>query len=397
MNTADASHRAATGRQFPAHVDLEAPGRAYPTWPDYPGPRGARRASRPLAATALLSYQTPSLPMPQHQAYRPRRLASAATDPPLLSGHAHAQPVGQRWIRKRWTWPQRAGGLLIAATFMAAVTWYVPRVLSADRQLLTGTVMSSGVVTLNFAGSGEISAVNVHVGQAVRKGQVLAAEYAPDVESVMNADQAAIASDRARVKMLKAAEAANPAEVTVDNAQIAATDAQLAADEAQSGTDRMKAAAMQILAPEAGVVVAVNGQPGQVVTASGIRNYTTDSAQASTARSLQFSLLPEGPQPMRGRSPSTSALPLIALRTSAAWQVVAQIPESSVARVVSGQVVTISVPAAHITGVPGRIDGVLPTPESTSQGTVYQVVVTITGRVASPPMNGMAADIRLAS
>jgi len=90
-------------------------------------------------------------------------------------------------------------------------------------------------------------------------------------------------------------------------------------------------------------------------------------------------------------------LPLIALRTSAAWQVVAQIPESSVARVVSGQVVTISVPAAHITGVPGRIDGVLPTPESTSQGTVYQVVVTITGRVASPPMNGMAADIRLAS
>ena len=397
MNTADASYRAAAGRRFPAHVDLAAPGRTYPAWPDYPGQQGARRASRPLAATALLSRHAPSLPVPQHHANPPRRMAAVATDPLLLSGHAHARPVGQRWVRKQWTWPQRVGGLLIAATCMAAVMWYVPRVLSADRQLLTGTVMNSGVVTLNFAGSGEISAVNVHIGQTVRKGQVLATEYAPDVESVINADQAAIASDRARVKMLKAAEAANPAAVTVDDAQIAATNAQLAADGAQLGTDRMKAAAMQILAPEAGVVVAVNGQPGQVVTASGIRNYATDSAQAPTTRSLQFSLLPEGPQPVRERSASTSALPLIALRTSAAWQVVAQIPEGSVTRIRSGQVVNVSVPAAHITGVAGRIEEVLPTPEAAAQGTVYQAVVTITGRVASPPMNGMAADIRLAS
>jgi len=62
-----------------------------------------------------------------------------------------------------------------------------------------------------------------------------------------------------------------------------------------------------------------------------------------------------------------------------------------------GQAVTISVPAAHLANLPGRIDEVLPTPESTSQGTVYQAVVTITGHAARSPLNGMAADIRLSS
>ena len=313
----------------------------------------------------------------------------------MLSRRLPAEAVGQRWIRKQRTWPQRAGGILIAAAFIIGAAWYVPRVVHADRQLLTGTVMSSGVVTLNFTDSGEIAAIDVFLGQTVRKGQVLAAEYAPDAGSVMTADRAAIASDRARISELRAAEAANPAAASVDNAQIAAGNAQLAADEAQLATERAKAAAAEIIAPAPGLVVAVNGQPGEVVTAAGIRNYVADSQQTSAARSPQFSLLPEGPQSAGESSAGPSALPVIALRTSTTWQVVAHIPENSALHVKPGQAVTISVPAAGITNVPGRIDEVLPTPESTSQGIVYQAVVTITGRVARSPLNGMAADIRL--
>jgi len=141
----------------------------------------------------------------------------------------------------------------------------------------------------------------------------------------------------------------------------------------------------------------VNGQPGEAVTAAGIRNYAADSRPPATTRSPEFSLLPEGPQPLRESSASTSALPVIALRTSTTWQVVAPVPENSVSGIKPGQAVMISVPAAHITNLPGRIDEVLPTPESTAQGTVYQAVVTITGRAGRSPLNGMAADIRLAS
>jgi multidrug efflux pump subunit AcrA (membrane-fusion protein) len=394
MTTAHASYRTAA-RRVPARTELRSPEVAHPAWPGHPAPQPAGQVWPRLRETAPLSRQAPHLPAPQHYAHPTPRTPAVAPDSLRLSGRLPAEPVGQQWIRKQRTWPQRAGGILIAAAFIVTAAWYVPRVVRADRQLLTGTVMSSGVVTLNFPDSGEIAAIDVHLGQTVRKGQVLAAEYAPDADSVVTADKAAIASDRARIAELKAAEDADPAAAGVDNAQIAAGNAQLAADEAQLATERAKAAAAEIIAPAPGVVVAVNGQPGEVVTAEGIRSYAADSQQTSTTGSPQFSLLPEGPQSVREPAAGASALPVIALRTSMTWQVVAHIPENAASGIKPGQAVMISVPAAGITNVPGRIDEVLPTPESTSQGIVYQAVVTITGRQARSPLNGMAADIRL--
>jgi multidrug efflux pump subunit AcrA (membrane-fusion protein) len=427
MNTADVSHRTAAARRFLARTELLSPDRAYQAGPGRPASRMARpdpktpqmarhapqiahpdlQAARPdpqaadqvwqrLHDTApQFVLQTPRLPALQHRHDPAPRPPAVAPDSLWLSRRGSAEPAGQWWVRKQRTWPQRAGGILIAAALVVGVAWYVPRVLRADGQLLTGTVMSSGVVTLNFTDSGQIAAIDVHLGQVVQKGQVLAVESAPDVKSVVTADQAAIASDRARISELKAAAAANPASASMDNAQIAASNAQLAADEAQLAAERTKAAATQITAPAPGVVVAVNGQPGEVVTAAGIRNYVAVSQQTSATRSPSFSLLPEGPQSVREPSAGTSALPVIALRMSMTWQVVAHIPETSVSAIKPGEAVLISVPAAHIANVPGRIDEVLPTPESTSGGTVYQAVVTITGRAAGLPLNGMAADIRL--
>jgi multidrug resistance efflux pump len=301
------------------------------------------------------------------------------------------------WIRRPRTWPQRVGGILIAGTCVVSVAWYVPRVLSDDHRLLTGTVTSSGVIALNFTGSGEINKVNVRLAQPVRKGEVLADEYAPNVGSVVAADKAVIAADRAKIAELGAAEAADPAAAAVDNAQLDADKAQLAVDEAKLATDRLKAAATEIVAPSAGVVVATNGQPGETVTPSGIRDYVSYSHQASAAQRPAFSLLPEGPQSVRAASASASALPVIALRISNTWQVVALIPENSASAVRSGERVAISVPAVHVEDVPGQVDEVLPNPMSTLEGVFYQAVVTITGHAADLPLNGMAADIELLS
>jgi multidrug efflux pump subunit AcrA (membrane-fusion protein) len=397
MNTAHASYRTAV-RRVPARTGLRSPEIAHPGWPAHPAPQPADQVWPRLHETAPLSLQgrqASHLPVPQHQAYPAPRTAAVTPDSLWLSKRSPPEAIGQRWVRKRRTWPQCAGGILIAVAFVVGAVWYVPRVVHADRQMLTGTVMSSGVVTLNFPDSGEIAAIDVYLGQTVHKGQVLAAEYAPDTESVVTADKAAIASDRARISELKAAEAANPAAASADNAQIAAGNAQLAADEAQLATERAKAAAADIIAPAPGEVVAVNGQPGEVVTAAGVRDYAADSQRTSTTRSPSFSLLPEGPQSVGEPAAGASALPVIALRTSMTWQVVAHIPENAASGIKPGQAVMISVPAAGITNVPGRIDEVLPTPESTSQGIVYQAVVTITGRPARSPLNGMAADIQL--
>ncbi len=317
--------------------------------------------------------------------------------PRLVRDPPPARPAGQHSIRLARTWPQRSGGILLAAAVAAAALWYIPSVMGDNRQLLTGTVASSGVITLNFSNAGEIAAINAALNKPVHKGQVLAREYAPDAASLVAADKAAIAADNAKIAEVKAAEAADPANDVIDNAQLLAANAQLDLDEAQLATDRMKIVTTEIIAPSAGVIVAANGQVGQTVTASGIRDYVADSQEQSAAEGPAFSLLPEGPQTVRRVSASASAVPVFALRTSVNWQVIVLVPESSVARVRPGQQVGISVPADHIKDVPGQISDVLPTPTPTSAGVFYQAVVNITGHAAIVPLNGMAADIEFGS
>jgi multidrug resistance efflux pump len=299
-----------------------------------------------------------------------------------------------RRVRRR-TWPQLVGGALISGACVAAAVWYVPRVMTDDRLVMTGTVSSSGVVALNFADPGQIGKVNVRLDQVVHKGEVLAVEYAPEAQSVVTADKAAVAAAKAKIAQLRAAAATNPGNASIDSAELSAAKAQLAAAQSQLATDRMKVIATEIVAPAAGTVVAVNGQPGVAVTTAGIRSYATDTRQSSTTQGPQFSLVPEGPQAVRRNGTPNTSLPVVALRVSTDWQVVALIPEGSVSSCQAGRKVTISVPTVRITNVAGRVQQVIPTPVSTAQGPYYQAVITITGHTVTAPMNGMAADIRL--
>jgi hypothetical protein len=334
---------------------------------------------------------------PQKAQSRQASRSSPANPPASLQPSGHGHNHEPYWIRRRWTWLQRLGGVLIVGACVAGAAWYVPRVVSADQKLLTGTVTSGGVVTLNFTYLGEISKVYVRPHQWVRKGQVLAAEYNPNAGSVVAADKLVIASEQAKIAQLKEDEVLYPPSASVDNVQISADKAQLAVDEVQLATDRQKVAAMEIVAPSPGEVIAANGQPGQTVSSAGIRYYATDSQQPSTAQGPAFSLLPEGPQTVRHVPASQFSVPVIALRVSATWQVVALVPEDSVSGIRPGQHVTIGVPSAHITDVPGQIDEVLPKPAATPEGIFYQAVVAITGHARSLPLDGMAADVRLGS
>lgn len=349
-------------------------------------------------------------PLQQASTQRTRRLPTTTREardlarryPPTPPDSAQPKqtdtgPAGRQGTRTPRTWAQRLGGLLIAGVCVLCAVWYVPRVISNDRRLLTGTVTSTGVIVLNFSVSGEISKMNVRLGETVRKGQVLATLYAPNTDAVVAAETAAIASEHAKIIQLRAAEAADPDAAAVDTAQLAADNAQLALDEAQLAADRTKAVASEIVAPSFGTVVATNGQPGETVTAAGIRDYAAESQQATASQRPAFSLFPEGPQSVRQAPPSGSSLPVIALRTSTSWQVVALIPEDRVPRVTPGQTVTLGVPAVHIVGLRGKIEEVQTSPIQTSAGTVYQAVVTITGHARSLPLNGMAVDIQLGS
>jgi multidrug resistance efflux pump len=302
-------------------------------------------------------------------------------------------------IGRNWSVTQVLGGLLLAAVCVTAVVWYVPRVVSTNRKALTGTVTSSGILALNFQNTGVISVVKVSPNEAVHKGQVLAVEYAPTMGATISADNAAIVAVRARISQLKSDETIYPAvyypaHFAQDQAQIASANAQMAADQAQLQTDRQHLAETEIIAPSAGVVLAANGQPGESVTAAGIRNYSS-AAGAAGNQGPMFSLLPEGPQSASRSAASQASLPVITLRVSSTWSVVADVQEGAVSGIKLGEPVTVSVPAAGVKNVRGRVLEVLPDPVQSSSGLLYQAIISISGSVSSPPLNGMAADIEL--
>jgi len=284
---------------------------------------------------------------------------------------------------------QRAGALLLAAACAFGAAWYVPRVLAADASNLTGTVTSNGIIALNFAGTGQVGRILVNVGQPVRKGQVLATEVAPAALAVVAADSAAIDADRARLAALRAIPAAP--------ATIAAARAQLAKDVAQRAIGRAALAQSRIIAPAPGTVVALNAQAGEIAGSAGVHAYPDQSQSEPVTQQPLFSLLPEGPQAsFKVTGPAfDSALPVIELRTAARWQVIVLVSEQSVGAIRLGEHVQVSVPAAGITGEPGRIAELLTAPVATSQGFAYQAIVDVTGRSGTLPLDGMTANVRL--
>jgi len=278
--------------------------------------------------------------------------------------------------------------VLIAVACIFGATWYVPRIAAADGSSLSGAVTSDGIIYLNFSSPGQLATMAARVGQNVSKGQLLATEAAPAVAAVLAAARAAITADKSE---LAAAQSAGTA-ATIDAAQ-----AQLARDQGQLAVDRADTAGTRIVAPSAGTVVAVNGQPGEIADADGIRDYSTQPQGTAITQPPLFSLFPDAPQSSVASNGSASgvSLPVIALRTSTAWQVIVLVPESSVAQVRTGETVSIAVPAADLTGIPGRVQELLATPVATSQGIDYEALITVTGRPQDSPPSGMAADVQL--
>ena len=233
---------------------------------------------------------------------------------------------------------------------MVGAALYVPSILAADSRSFTG-VVSSGIASLNFGASGRVGSVRVHLGQVVRQGELLATETGAARTAAVRADRAAITADQANLAALQADGSAA--------ASITAAQAQLARDRARRAADRMKLVATQILAPGSGTVVAIFGQPGETVGPAGLRS-SGGHAQASPGQQPRFSLLPSGL--MASLRAAGMALPVIALRTGGGWQVRLLIPPTGTSAVKVGGNVTISVPAAQLTGIKGTITELSPRP-----------------------------------
>jgi multidrug efflux pump subunit AcrA (membrane-fusion protein) len=305
------------------------------------------------------------------------------TDPGRRSARSRPSGRRRRWPDRQTSRSQRLIGLAITVACVLGSGWYVRHVVGSDQRVLTGSVTRTGVLDLNFGAAGVVAKVLVRVGQQVRANQLLATEQAPGAAAIQVADKAAVTADKEQLRAL-----------TETAANTASIRAQLARDEARLATDRQASGQRRIIAPTAGVVTAVDAEPGQSAAPAGIRDYVGQQSPVDPAP--LFSLLPKSPQVSTKAGMSVSAtLPMIQLRTSGAWQVLVLVPEGSAAAVRAGQPVRISVPAAGLAGLAGVIKEVLANPVVTADGDMYEAVVTIASGGADPPLDGMTANVAL--
>jgi RND family efflux transporter MFP subunit len=129
---------------------------------------------------------------------------------------------------------------------------------------LTQTVSASGPLQakaeydMNFSTSGQINAIDVHVGQQVKAGQVLATLNAPNLQIAV--EQAQIAVDNAQ-QTYNTAVSNGDAQTTLNTANNSLQSSQL---QLQTAQNNLAAATMK--APANATVAAINGTVGQIAS-----------------------------------------------------------------------------------------------------------------------------------
>src|SRR5580698_1683924 len=127
----------------------------------------------------------------------------------------------------------------------------------------TGTIEPAQQANLNFATSGQVTSVDVTVGQKVTAGKVLAKVSSASLSANVAQAEATEASDAAKLSSDQAAgSAVTAAQLTADQTAVTAAENQV--------TDAQQALAeANLTSPITGVVAAVNLSVGQSVSGAG--------------------------------------------------------------------------------------------------------------------------------
>jgi RND family efflux transporter MFP subunit len=183
----------------------------------------------------------------------------------------YAAPPG----RRRRVWFIALSVVLVLLVIGGGVLIYARRANASQVQYststvaygnLTQTVSASGPLQakaeydMNFNTSGQVNAIDVHVGQQVKAGQVLATLNAPNLQIAV--EQAQITVDNAQ-QTYDTAVNNGDAQTTLNTDYNSLQSAQLQLQTAQNGL-----AAATLTAPAKATVAAINGVVGQIVGSS---------------------------------------------------------------------------------------------------------------------------------
>ncbi|MDQ0382932.1 efflux RND transporter periplasmic adaptor subunit [Amycolatopsis thermophila] len=294
-------------------------------------------------------------------------------------------------LRKRRRWA--IGGVAVVVVAAAVTLWLVTRpadapsyrLVAASTTTLKQTVSSSGTIepaqqsNLDFGVSGQVTAVDVAVGQQVTAGQTLATLQSASLAAGVAQAQSSLASDQAKLSSDESSNA-SPAQLSADRAAITAAQNQV--DNAQAALNEAT-----MTSPIAGTVAAVNLTVGQQVSA-GSTSSASSPAQGGGANT-NGSGGTNGGSGNNGSggtnggsssSASSSAAQIVVISTGS-YIVNASVDDTEVGQIKTGDQAVIT-PNGSNAPVYGTVASVAVMAAGSSSVPSYPVTISVTG---SPP------------
>ncbi len=228
---------------------------------------------KPLDITQELSLTDADVLPPDRTGRRKRRLYLIIGAVVVLAGAATGLTL---WL----TGSSPATGLVITNQTVSVTTGTIQQTVAAS-----GTISPASQASLNFAVSGQVTAVNVKAGQTVTAGQVLATVDTTALQADLEAAQAQLAAAQDRLSSDKSSAAAT---TQIDSDEASVTSAESALSTAQTNL-----ADASLTSTIAGTVASVSLTVGQQVSggSGGGGDAAASAADSSTGSSGEVEVI----------------------------------------------------------------------------------------------------------
>ena len=222
----------------------------------------------------------------------------------------------------------------------------------------SGTVESASTANASFVTGGTVTAINVHVGDVVKKGQVLAKVDPAAANRSLDAAEADLTA--ANDSLTRAQDAGSD----TSTAENEVTTAQLSVDEAKAGVT-----GTVLKAPMAGTVTAVNGTLGSTSSGTGSSSSSSSGGQGSTGQGSTGGAA--------STSTSSSSSGFIDLADLTRMQVTAPFAEADATKLKEKQVATVTWNALSGTSQSGKVVTIDPSATTANNVVTYGVTLSL--------------------
>jgi len=266
-----------------------------------------------------------------------------------------------------------AGGGIWATRGSSSPAGPTYQLVAAASSTLRSTVSSTGTIepadqdNLNFAASGQVTAVDVTVGKKVKAGQVLAKINSASLSASVAQAEATEASDASKLSSDQADSSVTSAQLTADQTAVTAAENQV--------TDAKQALAeANLTSPISGVVAALNLSVGQEVSGSGSGGSGTSGAGTGSGNGGSTGASSDSSS---SSSSSSSSAQVVVISTTS-YVVNGTVDDTEVGSVQAGDQAVI-VPDGATTPVYGVVSSVGLIASTTSGVATYPVTIAVTG------------------